>query len=161
MFASAAGAQPIELPDRADLYDPSGDIGVWYTRPAGAVVRLVVPTRVELAHAEWLTGAGQAKMTEHLPEQSGLILVLDLSLMIDRTSVARALMLKRAPELAKRLRCTYLIPPPSMSRLQAISLQAAATLLRALGVRVELRSTLAQACEQAGLRHAPSGEMPS
>ena len=151
-MATPSGAKRSAFESAPHVRDPSGSMSVWYTRPPGAVVRLTEPTRVTIAHAEWLLGAGRHELALRFPDEKERFLVLDLSRMTEREPAARALILKRAPEAAKQLRCTYLIPPLTMNRLQRMSIHAAAALLRTLGIQVEIRATLEEVREQLELQ---------
>ena len=155
MGMAAVDAAPLSaFPSTPDLCDPTGDLHAWYTRPAGALVRLVRPTRIALQHVQWMTEVGYRELLATFPNREGLLLVLDVSLMNERSPEARALLVKRAPELARSLRSTYVIPPRGMGRLLTMSVHAAAALLRTVAFHVEVRTTLAEVCTEIGLQHA-------
>lgn len=127
-------------------------IATWLTAPAGAVVQVVEPMRGTLDVANWLVGPAFDVLDRRFPGNHSLILVLDLALMTDRSAAARSVFLAKARECGKRFAQAYFVPPISASPAYRQATRASLTLIRALGVRIEVVDSAAIAVAQLNLR---------
>jgi hypothetical protein len=133
-----------------------GDIAaLWLTHPAGAVVQLLQPVRVTLEQVNWLVGPAYELLDRRFPNHNALTLVLDLADMTSRTAAARSTFLGKARQCGARFTRGYLVLPRHTSTAHFFSMRASITLVRALGVQVEIVDSPARAIAQADLHTAP------
>lgn len=131
-----------------------GSIAGWMTLPAGAIVQFVEPTRATLPMANWLVGPAFDEMQRRFPKEK-LTMVLDLSLMLSRTSAARSVFLSKARQAGSRFGRGALVMPRVMTPAAARSVEASVALIRMLGVDIAVFPTVATAIATWGLRRAP------
>jgi hypothetical protein len=131
-----------------------GSIASWFTHPAGSVVQFLEPTRATLPMANWLVGPGFDELMLRFPTQR-LTLVLDLSLMLSRTSASRSVFLGKVRQVGARFGRGALISPRVLKPAAARSVEVSVALIRALGVDVAVFPTASAAIGEWGLRRAP------
>ena len=131
-----------------------GGLAVWFTFPAGSVAQLVEPTRVTLPLATWFVGPAYDEMRLRYPSEK-LTIVLDLTLMLSRTTASRSVFLGKARQLGARIERGAVISPRVLTPAAARSLQVSMTLISALGVKLAVFPSTAQAVAEYGLRRAP------
>jgi hypothetical protein len=132
----------------------AGVLRAWFTDPPGAVVQMAVPSRGTKEMAEWLVGAGYARLRGRFPEAQGFTLVIDLSLMEGRDPAARAVMIDKAREYHSSFARTFMIPPLKGSVVYLTTLHAAAALLNALGLKLKIESSLEAVISECKLKPA-------
>lgn len=132
----------------------SGSIAVWFTHPAGGIVQFVEPTRATLPMANWLVGPAIDELMLRFPTQR-LTLVLDLSLMLSRTSAARSVFLSKARHVGARFGRGALISPRVLTPAAARSVEASIALIRALGVEIAVFPSASAVLAEWGLHRAP------
>lgn len=102
--------------------------------------------------ANWLVGPAFDVLDRHFPGNDSLILVFDLALLTSRSAAARSVFLAKARECGKRFSAGYFVPPLIASPAYRQATRASIALIRALGVRVELVGSAAEAVRLLGLR---------
>ena len=127
---------------RPHIQDPTGAVVAWFTDPPGAIIQFARPARGTTDMARWLVGPARAALWRRFPVESGLTLVLDLTLMDGRDAGARALLHESAKDDKGRIARSFVIPPTKASGTYLSALHVAATLLRVFGVRVDVESSL-------------------
>lgn len=138
---------------RPDLYG-AGGLRAWFTDPPGLVVQIARPGRGTQEMAAWLIGPGAARLRGRFPGMSGLVLVIDLTLMEGRDPDARALMLERATEDSGVLSRVIIVPPAKPNAVYLTTLHAAVSLLKSIGRDITIESSLASAIAALGLKPA-------
>jgi hypothetical protein len=131
-----------------------GALRAWFTDPPGAIVQMARPGRWTQEMAAWMVGPGNARLRGRFPGASGLLLVLDLTLMDGREPGARALMLERASKGGGLVTRIILIPPANANPVYLTTLRAAVTLLKALGKDIKIERSLTKAIAEFGLKPA-------
>jgi hypothetical protein len=124
------------------LHGSEGEIQVWFTEPAGAIVQLAKPQRATLEQSQWLVGPGIERLREEFPNGEKLILVLDYRNMTSRDTSARTLMMDRAGDISHMFEHVVIVPPLNASAVYRATLQAAVALVSIWGVHIELVPSL-------------------
>lgn len=151
MANTGARARP-GFPDTADLYDPSGAIGVWFTSPPGALIQFVSPAYSTVELGRWLAGPGRQRLEAKFPS-GPIFLVFDLGLMTGRDPAIRPVLLEAAAQMKARVSCAF-VPPIDTSPVYLASLKAVAALAAVVGVRVDIHRSLSFALASRGVTHA-------
>jgi hypothetical protein len=131
-----------------------GGMAVWFTHPAGLLVRFVEPARATLESSNWFVGPVWAELERRFPTQP-LTIVADFSLMISRTNAARSVFLGKARSAAKRVAHAYYVVPHVMSTSQRFATTSAITLLQAIGMRIDIVQSADQAVRTSAMRAIP------
>jgi hypothetical protein len=144
-----------------DVVDPTGSIAVWWTDPPGVLLQLTRPARGTTAMAEWLIGPLFDALVRRFPEARELRVILDMRHMTGRSAIARALMLRHAKAIARRLGQVVIVPSTHLGPAYIKLLEATALLLSVAGVRLVIEHNLDRALEKQGLRVAPPSDVGS
>lgn len=131
-----------------------GGLALWFTYPAGAVAQLVEPTRFTLPLATWFVGPAYDELNLRYPSEP-LTIVLDLTLMLSRTTASRSVLLAKVRQIGARIERGALISPRVLTPAAARSIQASIAVISALGVKIAVLPSAAQAVAELGLRRAP------
>jgi hypothetical protein len=102
--------------------------------------------------ASWLVGPVYRDIERHFPGNYSLILVFDLALLTGRSAAARSVFLAKARECGRRFEAGYFTQPLAASAAYRQATRASLELVRALGVKVELVSSAAEAVRILRLR---------
>jgi hypothetical protein len=129
-------------------------VSVWLTQPPGIIVQVTSPTRIDVSMTNWLVGPVYALLERRYPEPRALTFVLDLDLMTGRSFAARTVFLAKARQSFSRFQHAFVIPPRSAPRSYTFAMQAGVALVRALGVRVDYATSLAEVITEHNLRAA-------
>jgi hypothetical protein len=131
-----------------------GGAAVWFTSPAGVVVQLLEPVRGTLELVNWLVGPVYEELDRRFPTRTALIFVFDIELMTGRSAACRSVFLGKAREVGRRFSEALFVPPRAASGGWRMSMLASITLVRALGIQVEVASTGASAVASRNLKPA-------
>jgi hypothetical protein len=137
-----------------DLIDPSGLMAAWWTDPPGVLLQLTRQARGTTAMAEWLSGPFFDAFVRRFPEIHDLHVILDMRRMTGRSAIARALLMRHAKAVGKRLGQVVILPSVHMGPAYVKMLEATALLLAAAGVSVVIEHHLDRALAKQGLRVA-------
>lgn len=154
MSRNACHALPAPFSARPDLRDPSGEVAAWFTAPPGIVFQFVRPTHGRLDHATWVTGAAHRALRARFPEATEFLCVFDLRLMTSRDQAGRALLLRRSLACKGLFVRSFVLLPEHAGPIYVMSVQAAVTLLRVMGIPVEVNQSLEEVIDSAPLRPA-------
>jgi hypothetical protein len=124
------------------LIDPSGSIAMYWTEPPGAVLQLQRSTRGTTAMAEWIVETGLDRLLARYPEETDLVVVLDMRQMLGRSATARALLLQASEKAAGRIARVVLLPSTHMGPAYIKVIEATALLLRLTGYEVHVEDDL-------------------
>jgi hypothetical protein len=140
-----------------DLVGP-GELRVWFTEPPGAVMQMIARGRGTKEMAEWLVGPALTRLRDRFPQCSQLILVLDFALLEGRDPAARVVMMDKGRECAALFSQSFLIRPEKANPVYITTLHAAAALLSAFGVNLEISNSLREVISRCNLHPAGTGE---
>ena len=124
------------------LKDPTSAVGAWFTQPLGMVFQLVRRARFTNEMARWVAGPAIETFWELAPQQTGVVLVLDVSLMDGRDSEVRSIIQAAAEKYHARIARSIVIPPRTANAAYMKALQVSVVLLRVFGVTVEIATPL-------------------
>jgi hypothetical protein len=129
-------------------------VSVWLTQPPGIIVQVTSATRLDVSMTNWLVGPAYALLERRYPAPRALTFVLDLDLMTGRSFAARTVFMAKARQSYSRFQRAFVIPPRSAPRSYKFAMQAAVSLVRALGVNVEYATSTAEVIAACNLRAA-------
>lgn len=135
-----------------------GPAAAWLTHPAGCVFQLLQPARITLEVSSFLVDEVYEEMLRRFPDSQSLTLVLDLSLMLGRTTASRSQLLACLRQAAGRLRRVYVTLPTDARPALKRSLDSSIQLAQELGMEVRLTGSARQSVASCALVAAP---MPS
>jgi hypothetical protein len=139
---------------RPDVIDPTGTVAAWYTDPPGVIIQFTRPTRGTTELARWVVGPGNDALWRRFRDGSKVILVFDLSLMDGRDAEARALLHESARVNKERVARTIVIPPKGASSAYLSALRVATLLLKIIGFRVEIESSITYVIAECHMKSA-------
>ena len=132
---------------------PVGPLQGWFTDPPGAVVQLTEATEFTIEMARWLVGPGFALLHERFQSRSErLVLLLDIRPMTSRDPAVRTLFMETAREQGGRFAAVVVIPPLQINPVYRTTLQAAAALVSAFGIELEITTQIGDALTRHQLR---------
>jgi hypothetical protein len=144
-----------------DIVDPSGTIVAWWTDPPGVVMQLNRPTRGTATMAEWMVGPGFEQLVARFPGLTDLRVVLDMRQMTGRSALARSTLMQPAKLFAARVGHVVLIPSIHMGPAYIKVVEAAAILLRLVGMRVDIEQSVERALAKHGIQPALPAPLPA
>jgi len=139
-------APAFETPPHARC--PSGAVVGWLLDAPGALVQCAEPMKATVETATWLVHTAFDVLDRCFPQRNDLVLVLDLHLMVARTTAARSILLNSAKALGPRFSNIYVVPPAAYPAIYLQAFQASLAIARLLGLRVTLASSSAQLIER-------------
>ena len=133
----------------------SGPAAAWLTHPAGCVFQLLRPVRITLEVSSFLAEDVYEAMLRRFPDSQSLTLVLDFSLMLDRTTASRTQFIGRLRHAVGRVGRVYLTLPADIRPALRRSFEASMQLGTELGVEMRLSGSARQAIASCALVAAP------
>jgi hypothetical protein len=134
------------------------NVAAWFTDPPGVIIQMLEPSRGTKAMADWMVGPGLDRLRSRFPHAQRLYFVLDVSAMNGRDPAARVVLMDKAREIAGLFEHSFVIPPLKANPVYTATLHAAAALLSAFGVKLEIASSLADVIARCKLKPAgPAG----
>jgi hypothetical protein len=142
------------FPVAPHLTDPSGAVAGWWTDPPGVFAQLVRPTRGTTEMAEWLIGPAFDRVIERFPHETELRIILDMRQMTGRSATARSLLLQRGRTALGRVGHVVIVPSVLLGPAYVKVVEAAALVMRAAGLRVDVELSLERVLARHGVRSA-------
>lgn len=153
--------EQVQLAFRERPHMQCGPAAAWLTHPAGCVFQLVQPARVTLEISSFLVDHVYEEMVRRFPDSHSLVLVMDFSLMLGRTTASRSQLLACMREAAGRLRQVYIALPPDIRPALKRSFEATMQLASEVGVEVRQVGSARQAVASCALVCAPTPASPA
>jgi hypothetical protein len=149
------------MPTRAfsappDLVDDSGAMIGWFIEPAGLLLQPAYPVRGTTQMAEWLVGPGFERLAQRFAGQRGLTIILDTREMTGRSASARALLIANATRVLPRVGRVVLLPSRHMGSAYLRVVEASASIVRAMGLRLDIEHDLDSTLAKHAVRLASS-----
>jgi hypothetical protein len=148
-----ASVAPVTLPPRPHFGDETLGVAVYFSHPAGMVVRYREGTAFDGAVATFVSVQGDDALRQRFPGVPRFYFVEDFSGCVSYTTEARQVMTAWGKRI-KESTVTTVVVPPAMSSVLRMGINTAIAVLNVAGVAIELADSLDEALERYGLRLA-------
>lgn len=120
------------------LIDPSGDVAVWITEPAGMLVQLMHETAATVEMARFISQEAFSRLVGVLGPDERAYFIYDMALMVKYDSEARMILTQWGVAVRDRIEHIVVRPPPEMNKLGRMGIQTIAAAMSLVGVKLDV-----------------------
>jgi hypothetical protein len=142
MALAAKELPKVTFPISPQLRSPGAEIVGFYTDPPGVVMQFAQPVKGTEELARWLLVHAIQQIFARFPGRNDILFVMDLRMMAGRELGARSLLVQHGPGLRHRFSHLYILPPLVAAPFYAGTLHTAASLLRTLGLHIDIEPSM-------------------